>query len=269
MIVNGKAQWIPQLKQLWIEAFGDDEAFIELFYQYHFREENVWCYQVGEEPVAVLYGIEGAYWLDETGTKTCPIQYYYAGATRKSCRGKGYYGELLAYLRQRKEGIATLVPVHELLPYYIRNRFHLNVKEEEEIIPHKTLMELQEENVEVLKGTLSGKRYKELRDAKLGCPGYIEWDENAINFAIENNLYTKGIVKEVRVDTEPHLLMAKIMGKTLRIIETTLSKQQLYRYGAKLVEEFECNDIVIKGKSMMSVKDHWPYPPYFNLILDE
>ena len=72
---------IPALRQLWQEAFGDSNAFLDGFFDTAFSPDRCLC--VFEEDLAAA-----VYWFDcrFAGRK---IAYLYALATKKSHRGRG------------------------------------------------------------------------------------------------------------------------------------------------------------------------------------
>lgn len=73
---------LPQLRQLWQEAFGDTDAFIDHFFDTAFSFDRSRCGMEDEKVVAALY------WFDcfAYGEKHA---YLYAVATAESCRGQG------------------------------------------------------------------------------------------------------------------------------------------------------------------------------------
>lgn len=73
---------IPALRKLWQEAFGDDDAFLENFYNVAFAPDRCRCVSIDGEPVAALY------WFD-CQLAGQPIAYLYAVATKVAHRGKG------------------------------------------------------------------------------------------------------------------------------------------------------------------------------------
>lgn len=70
------------LKQLWQEAFGDDDAFLEHFYTYGFAPDRCRCLSVDGQIAAALYWFDCSY-------QGKPLAYLYGVATAKNHRGKG------------------------------------------------------------------------------------------------------------------------------------------------------------------------------------
>ena len=70
------------LKQLWQEAFGDDDAFLEHFFAYGFAPDRCRCLTVDGQIAAALYWFDCSY-------QGKPLAYLYGVATAKNHRGKG------------------------------------------------------------------------------------------------------------------------------------------------------------------------------------
>ena len=101
------ASQYPALKELWAEAFGDEESFIELFFSTGFSSQRCRCMTVNGDLAAVLY------WFD-CETDSGKLAYLYAVATAKAHQGKGLCRALMenthALLREQGYGVAVLVP---------------------------------------------------------------------------------------------------------------------------------------------------------------
>ena len=95
---------IPALRQLWQEAFGDDDAFLDKFFATGYSENR--CRVVMQEGQAAA----ALYWFDcqWEGKK---LAYLYAVATAKTHRGQGLCRKLMAFAEEElaKAGIETTV----------------------------------------------------------------------------------------------------------------------------------------------------------------
>lgn len=98
---------IAALRQLWKEAFGDTDVFLDAFFSAAFSRSRCRCVFDGETPVSVLY------WFD-CGFRGQKIAYLYAVATKKSHRGQGLCRRLLEdthrHLTESGYAGAILVP---------------------------------------------------------------------------------------------------------------------------------------------------------------
>ena len=96
----------PALKSLWMEAFGDDASFVDLFFTTGFSPERGRCVTESGEITAALY------WLDceASGKK---LAYLYAVATAKVHQGKGLCRALMedTHIHLKTQGYSGTVLV--------------------------------------------------------------------------------------------------------------------------------------------------------------
>ena len=98
------------LRQLWQEAFGDSDAFLDHFWRTGFSPSRCLCIGEGNAVYAALY------WFD-CSLEQRKIAYLYAVATGKSHRGQGLCRQLmdatLAHLQKTGYSGAILCPENE------------------------------------------------------------------------------------------------------------------------------------------------------------
>ena len=98
---------MPQLRQLWKTAFGDDDAFLDMFYTSAYAPHRCRCMLDGDRVAAALY------WFDCTceGQK---LAYIYAVATDPDYRNQGLCRRLMAdthaHLKAQGYAGAMLLP---------------------------------------------------------------------------------------------------------------------------------------------------------------
>lgn len=101
---------IPQLRALWKEAFGDTDAFLDLFFSFGYDPDRCRCIRSQEAVGAALY------WLD-LYLEDQKLAYIYAVATAADCQGQGLCRQLMAetadILREKGYHGALLVPQNE------------------------------------------------------------------------------------------------------------------------------------------------------------
>ncbi len=110
---------LPQLRQLWKEAFGDTDSFLDKFYRTAFSPKRCLCASMDGETAAAAYWFAcGAY------------AYIYAVATAKQHRGKGICHALMARIHGilKDEGYSgcVLVPGEEGLRQFYRTMDYEN-----------------------------------------------------------------------------------------------------------------------------------------------
>ena len=107
MVDFPKTEEIPGLRQLWKEAFGDSDAFLDLFFQNGFHPNRCRCITDRGAVVAALY------WFDCSFADR-KIAYLYAVATARSHQGQGLCRKLMAdtheLLKSKGYAGAILVP---------------------------------------------------------------------------------------------------------------------------------------------------------------
>lgn len=117
MIIDQPAlQQVPQLRQLWKEAFGDEDAFLDGFYRTGFAPERCRCAVQDGQICAALYWFDAEYAQQK-------IAYLYAVATAKTHRGQGLCRKLIEdthnHLVSLGYCLAVLVPCSpELFSFY-------------------------------------------------------------------------------------------------------------------------------------------------------
>ena len=103
---------MDDLRALWQEAFGDDDAFLEQFYTYGFAPDRCRCVIVDGKVAAALYWFDCQY-------QGRPLAYLYGVATAKAFRGRGLCRALAenthAHLKYLGYAGAVLVPAEENL----------------------------------------------------------------------------------------------------------------------------------------------------------
>lgn len=128
MIVLRISRWTdePRLKELWKLAFGDEDAYIDHFFQGYYAPERMLVLEQDGVVQAMtawfdmpLVSAQGQKWESA---------YLYAVATHPDCRGKGFAGRLLAFadqwLGERGFACVTTVPARpDLHGFFGQNGF--------------------------------------------------------------------------------------------------------------------------------------------------
>lgn len=265
VIAQAKREWLPELKKIWMDAFGDSETEIDEFYRVFFREELAWCRMLEGRPVSVIYGLPALLWTDDGGRQKQRLVYLYAGATALGQRGKGYYAELLKKLcGECHAGRPVLCPVEDLVPYYEGLGFSLTLAGRELELPVKgraaACLRLE---------ALSAPEYKRRRDRTLGQAGYVEWDEGFLEYAVNQAVRGGGAAAGVIQNGCEHLILAVKVRSALRIVESTLSEELLAKHGGELLKKFDCKTLWLRQPPLMSAGPEWPERPYFSVALEE
>ncbi len=158
---------IPQMRLLWKEAFGDEDAFLEVFFTRAFSEKRALCATQN----GILLG--ALYWLDCSayGEK---YAYLYAVATKVSHRGQGVNRALMekthALLEDQGYAGAILVPAPGLAPLYERYGYRY--------FGGRDCLQVKKEDGSVAVRKLSESQYAQLRRAYLDDGAVLQEGEN-------------------------------------------------------------------------------------------
>ena len=118
------AEHIPQLRQLWKQAFGDTDAFLDIFFGVAFAPQRCRCVLMDGQVAAALYWFS----CEAEGRS---IAYIYAVATSRQFRGQGLCRKLMAdahaHLKALGYAGALLVPGNEELRQMYRKMGYENM----------------------------------------------------------------------------------------------------------------------------------------------
>ncbi|MBE6946153.1 MAG: GNAT family N-acetyltransferase [Ruminococcaceae bacterium] len=113
-----KLEDVPALRELWKEAFGDSDAFLDQFFGTAFSTRRCHVMAEGEDIQSVVY-------LLDCSCGGQQMAYVYAVATKAACRGQGLCNTLMDRVHRELEaqGFAAtiLVPgTRELVRFYAK-----------------------------------------------------------------------------------------------------------------------------------------------------
>ena len=171
---------LPSLRELWKEAFGDNDDFLDCFYTTAYDESRCRIATVDNELAAALY------WFNCTlGSKR--IAYVYAVATAKKFRGNGACHMLLAdthkHLKSLGYSSVVLVPGNEAL-------IHLYEGCEYELCTKRSRLECTAENMDLAIREIDLAEYSLLRKDFLPAHAVLQEEENLKFLATQAKFYT-------------------------------------------------------------------------------
>ena len=265
---------LPVLRELWKEAFGDSDEFINMFYTTAFSPSRVFA--VGEEAEDGLCLCGGLYWFDGSFKnplgETERIAYIYAVAVSKEKRGLGY-GKLLmegvhAYLKGRGYHGVLLAPAEEgLFEFYeklgyttctYRDEIHLQAPDDAN--PMANTLE---------KNRITKEAYGQMRNALLPIGGVRQENEN-LDYLEQMAGFYAG---------ENYVLAASLEGEhqdILRGVEFLTSQEvNAKEVATGILKQSGCKEGVFRiiGRTQ-KVTMYYPLqekasqPTYFGLIFD-
>lgn len=173
MFAESSDSMLPQLRELWKEAFRDNDSFLDAFYSTAFDASRCRVAMVNDESThdslaAVLY------WFD-VSVENQRMAYIYAVATAKEFRGNGACHTLLAdtheHLKRLGYAGAILVPGNEAL-------IHLYEGCEYEICTKRSRIECSAEDMEITIREIEKEEYATLRRELLPKNSVIQEESN-------------------------------------------------------------------------------------------
>lgn len=110
-ISNPTPVHIPQLRNLWKTAFGDEDAFLDLFFSRAYAPDRCRCVLEEDRVLAALYWLRAA-------CQDQPFAYLYAVATDPAARGRGLCRMLMEDTRNllARQGYAGIILVPQKEP---------------------------------------------------------------------------------------------------------------------------------------------------------
>lgn len=196
------ANQIGDLRSLWKEAFGDTDAFLDLFFSTAFSVQRCRCISVDDKVVAALY------WFDcfHEGKK---LAYIYAVATRLSYRGKGMCNALMkdthSYLKLHGYEGAILVPGSDRL-------FQFYDKIGYQICSHIREFSCTANTPKLSLCPVNQLEYAQLRTQYLPAGSVIQEEENLIFLEAQARFYVGEDFLLVASSRENHLFGLELLG---------------------------------------------------------
>ena len=239
VVFADRSRYEQDMIHIWQTCFGDDEDFIQSFLDHHTADECMLLYFTDNKPVAMASFLPiRIHQADDT----IEGRYVYAVATLPEYRGRGYASEILKTAKEIWQEPLLLSPAEDsLYTYYQKQEFFTQYSPDKwEIFPEnpgelKEKWRFEESSAQV---------YKEIRDLCFAGDGYVEWDLAAIEYAL---LYAKEESGQALCVTHPgddakssaceDILLYETEGDTLKIVETTLTENDLKKAAWILLEK--------------------------------
>lgn len=243
---------IPALRKLWKEAFGDSDAFLDIFFSTAFAPKRCRFLSFGDEPVAVLY------WFDCIHLGK-PVAYFYAIATAKAYRGKGYCHQLMEAVHAeltRAGYLGTLlVPANS------------GLYELYQTLGYQTCCYIHEFSCEASSNKLSlrsisAMEYAQLRRLSLPSGGILQEHENIDFLSTQASFYSgDDFVLAAHIEDD-HLFCIELLGNTSAACDILCSlgcRQGTFRTPGHSMPFAMYLDLS---------EDSFPLPSYFGLAFD-
>lgn len=243
------------ITEIWNRCFGDSRAYIALYLENRFEQENMYVVYQDNRPVSMASFLRVQVTIN--GKKEY-ARYVYAVATLPEYRKRGYASEIIKYAAEKYGEPLILQPAdRDAQEYYEKRGFVEAFGESPCWIyagrcvekPNLHILPVQERTLKAAGETDTAempemlgrwmvsdadeKEYKVVRDQAFAGEGYVEWDEEAIAYAIRENQFCDGrtllLTDETKAaNPQKAILMYRMEQDSLHIMETTLDDDELH-----------------------------------------
>ncbi len=176
---TSQVQDVSRLRELWKLAFGDEDDYIDHFFQRYYSPERMLVLEENNVVQAMtawfdmpLVSAQGAVY---------PSAYLYAVATHPDCRGRGLAGQLLSFadrwLKEQGFVCVTTVPARaDLHVFFAQNGFEeCFALEQQEYTALPSQQEISLEQV-------SAAEYGRLRELLLNGTDHVAYSQSALEY---------------------------------------------------------------------------------------
>ena len=240
------------IRDIWKQSFGDADDYISFYLDHRMTEENMLIIKQDGKAVSMASFLPVQYLHEGSYIDAC---YVYAVATLPEYRGQGYARKIMEYARALYEQPLLLAPAEEsLITYYEKIGFQSAFpRTRQQLTSGVQALEIQEESAFCME-EVTAAEYAKIRDNKCAREGYVRWDEQAVQYAME--LCANGGGKTVVVmreedinrdeqleETDKDVLMYETDGDMLYILETSLTKEALKELLPELFAETGTSEV--------------------------
>ena len=203
---------------IWQTCFGDSPAYISFFLENRRKEDRILLWLEEGRPVSMLSLLPARLVLGEGNV---PVRYVYAVATLPAYEGQGLSSRLLAYANEgmgREQGPTFLVPASESLFGFYAKRGYRRYFYNKEITFSCEEISLPAGMEE---SPLEAEEYLRLREERFWQKGAVQWNRQAIEYALQETTLGGGGAWKVTVDGKGYGLLWTVRDDTFIVKETT------------------------------------------------
>lgn len=253
-IDSPKHEHILGLRELWKEAFGDGDTFLDVFFGKVFSASRCRCVIENGKVIASLYWFDCEYEKER-------VAYLYAIATLEEYRGKGVCSALMkdthSYLKSCGYSLAMLVPASEKL-FTLYEKFG-----------YKTCTSVNEKTVyssneKINLNRISVEEYGKLRRELLPEKSVIQENENLVLLDVLADFYKCGgaIFAVQKGSADGDLRIVELLGNT------DLAPSIIGVLGYKIASVRLAGDGRAFSMCISFCGDKLAFPKYFGLAFD-
>lgn len=264
--------------QIWRTCFGDEDEYIQLYFEHRFQEDNMLVIFADGRPVSMASFLPAEILINGVYK---PARYVYAVATLPEYRNRGYATEIIKHASRKYGEPLILQPAEENLTEYYRKMgfqkaFSTYSEEKEVPAPYNSItIQECEKNPEgkicagwELEG-ITAEEYQRIRDEKFKKEGYVRWDAEAIRYAIYENNFCKGAAVKLVSQEErenwiaeneeeqnigrEEILLYREEEDTLVILECSLSPKETEKVAQALALELRLDRVRTDNRGGMAL----------------
>lgn len=255
----------PDIKRIWREAFGDEDQYISFYLENRWNEENMICMRENGRIVSFANLLPARIRIDG---EMVDAYYLYAVATDIEFRGKGYATKIIGHIEKKYSAPILVVPAtKELVAFYEKLGFW-------EAFEKESLVYSEIKSVQPLEfhecGVAQAGEFKQARDLFFDREGYVEWDVEAVAYAIKENAICEG--KLIHMPDKGYVLYRKDED-ILVVLESTIAREDVESVVATMMKAEQCNRAVLHNYGGMIYSNKGELKGkkkgYLNLVLGD
>lgn len=225
MVVFADKSREAELIDIWQQSFGDEEAYIRMFLSWNVDRCRIVIKEADGKAVSVAYLLPVTF--VRAGQKPVSCWYLYAAATLPEYRGRGYFKEIMAYIKEHIPEPVILVPGEaSLISYYEKLGLRLWLRENCVTVKVGAATKSMSEN-EISKTEFSEpeifkidfQRYKARRDKILAGQDFIQWDEHFMKYIFHENAVCGGGAACICTEGTEFVVLYRKAGWQLKVLE--------------------------------------------------
>lgn len=275
MVVFADKSREAELIDIWQQSFWDEEAYIRMFLSWNVDRCRIVIKEADGKAVSVAYLLPVTF--VRAGQKPVSCWYLYAVATLPEYRGRGYFREIMAYIKEHIPEPVILVPGEaSLISYYEKLRLRLWLRENCAIVKNEgettgiskaAISKSEGAETEIFR--IDSQRYKSRRDEMLSDRDFIQWDEHFMKYIFHENAVCGGGAACICTEGTEYVILYRKAGRQLKILEV-LPHERYEACISALLEATGCEEAEVCFNPAVMCTEHFPGQKergYFNLSM--
>ncbi len=224
---------IPTLKNIWKICFGDEDTYIDFFFEERFSTLTGLVFEFGNEIAGGMYLMKCS--LSSDGIKKDGF-YGYAIGILPQYRGKGIYAFVQRKLIDYFSGcnlFFILSPANEKLIHFYKS---LGLKacsfvSSKEYFPKDLITDINTSE-------LDAPDFERLRN-KCFNDNYIIWDKTALDYVLKENKHTGGVNLYFKDNEKEYFVIASFDDDSVIVKESNLNDEMLQKLTNHLCNKYQ------------------------------